>query len=397
MDAVQPTTSNAQGSEPCGTPVSSVAEWQYWVGLSSVRGIGPAKFRALLDYFGSAEAAYTADKGALTNAGLDRTACKSLLAARHQTSIEAKIAQIEDLGIQALTWDDPDYPTYLKEIPDPPPVLYLQGELQSRDQWAVAVVGTRRASSYGRHATRKLVSDLARSGVTIVSGLALGIDGVAHLAAIEAGGRTLAVLGSGLNRIYPPQHRRLAEQVAANGALLSDFFPDTPPEAWNFPRRNRIISGLSLGVLVVEAGARSGASITANFALDQGRDVFAVPGNIDSRTSLGTNRLIQQGAKLVLDARDILEELNMTMVAEQVATQLALPASHEEAVLLKLISSHPSHVDDLSRRAGMAVSQVTSTLTMMELKGMIRQVEGMSYVRVREPDLEYDSSPGLLD
>ena len=369
---------------------TTASERQFWVGLCSVRGIGPAKFRALLDYFGSAQAAWKADQRALTQAGLDRAARDSLLKTRHEVDLAAGIAQVEAAGIQILTWDDEIYPPYLKEIPDPPPVLYLRGDIQTRDQWAIAVVGTRRASAYGRHITGKLVADLVRSGVTIVSGLARGIDGFAHQAALRAGGRTIAVLGSGINRIYPPEHRRLADLVSADGALLSGFGPDTPPEAGNFPRRNRIISGLSLGVLVVEAGARSGASITAGYALDQGRDVFAIPGNVDSRTSLGTNRLIQQGAKLVLTAQDILEELNMTMVAEQVATQLALPASHEEAQLLQLLSSHPTHVDELSRRAGMAIAHVSSTLTMMELKGMIRQVEGMSYVRVREPGVEYE-------
>jgi DNA processing protein len=367
-----------------------VSDRQYWLGLNIVPGIGPAKFRALIDFFGSAQAAWQASEGALRQAGIDRRARENLLKMRRDIDLPAVVAEIRAAKIQLLTWQDESYPPYLKEIPDPPPVLYLRGDLQTRDQWAIAVVGTRRASAYGRHVTRQLVSDLARSGATIISGLARGIDGEAHQAALDAGGRTIAVLGSGIDQIYPPEHRKLASQVIAGGALLSEFHPGTPPDGGNFPRRNRIISGLSLGVLVVEAGERSGASITANYALDQGRDVFAVPGNIGARTSLGTNRLIQQGAKLVLNAQDILEELNMTMVAEQVATQLALPATHEEAQLMQLLSAHPSHVDELSRRAGMAVAQVTSTLTMMELKGMVRQVEGMNYVRVREPGAEYD-------
>ncbi len=365
------------------------SERQYWVGLNIVPGIGPAKFRALHDFFGSAEGAWWAPEGALRQVGLDQRALDNLLQARRQLDLPAEMARLEAAGIQLLTWEDDDYPTYLKEIPDPPPVLFVRGELQLQDQWAVAVVGTRRVSAYGRLATEQLTRDLARSGVTIVSGLARGIDSIAHQAALEAGGRTIAVLGSGLAYLYPAEHRALAGRITTCGALVTEFHPDTRPEAGNFPRRNRIISGLSLGVLVVEAGERSGALITARYALEQGRDVFAVPGNITSRASVGTNRLIQRGAKLVLTAEDILEELNVTMVAEQVATQLALPATHEEAHLLRFLSDQPVHVDELSREAGMGVAQVSSTLTLMELKGMVRQVEGMSYIRLREPGAEY--------
>ncbi len=371
--------------------MTAVTNRQYWVGFNIVRGIGPAKFRALLDYFGSAQAAWAADEGALRQAGLDRRATESLLRTRQTIDLPAALEQIESAGIKILTWNDQDYPHYLKEIADPPPVLYLRGDIQARDQWAVAVVGTRRCTSYGKHVAHQLVGDLARSGATIVSGMARGIDGVAHRAALEAGGRTLAVLGSGISQVYPPEHRTLAQQISSSGALLSDFAPNTPPEAGNFPRRNRIISGLSLGVLVVEAGRKSGALITADYALEQGRDVFAVPGGINARTSLGTNRLIQEGATMVLSAKDILEELNMTMVAEKVATQLALPATHEEAILLQLLSDQPCHVDELSRNSGLGVAQVTSALTMMELKGMARQMDRMSYVSAREPRTDYET------
>ncbi|MBN1314978.1 MAG: DNA-processing protein DprA [Anaerolineales bacterium] len=369
--------------------MSNSDELPYWVGLNLVRGIGPAKFRALLDYFGSAQNAWQAELSELSQVGLDRRTLDSFVQTRSNLNPQQDVEKTLLDNISIHTWDDDDYPRYLKEIPDPPPVLYVKGDLQTRDEWSVAVVGTRRATSYGKHVTRQLVQELVRNGATIVSGLARGIDSIAHQAALDAGGRTLAVLGSGIRKIYPPEHRRLAERVAESGAIISDFSPDTPPEAGNFPRRNRIISGLSLGVLVIEAGNKSGALITANYALDQGRDVFAVPGNISSRMSYGTNRLIQQGAKMVISASDILEELNMTMVAEQVATQLSLPASHEEAQLLKLLSDAPCHVDELSRHAAMPVSMVTSTLTMMELKGMVRQVESMSFVRIREPKEDY--------
>jgi DNA processing protein len=367
-----------------------VSELEYWIALNAVRGIGPAKFRALVDFFGSARAAWEADESSLRQTGLDSRAIESLQGTRRRLDPARELARTRAAGIQVLTWDDQDYPMYLKEIPDPPPVLYARGDLQARDQWAVAVVGTRRLTSYGRHVTRQLVADLVSNGVTIVSGLARGIDGVAHQAALETGGRTLAVLGSGIGRIYPPEHRNLAQRIAQQGAVLSDFPPDTSPEPGNFPRRNRIISGLSLGVLVIEAGAKSGAIITARFALEQGRDVFAVPGNINARASLGANRLIQQGAKLVLDAGDILEELNMTMVEQHVAVQMALPETQEEAHLLQMLSDQPCHIDELSRAAGLPVAQVTSALTMMELKGMVRQVEGMHYVRVRELGPQYD-------
>ena len=361
----------------------------YWVGLNLIRGIGPAKFRALLDFFGSAQAAWNADGQTLRAAGLDKRALSNLIETRSRTELATVVQKIESTGVSIITWEDSTYPLYLLEIADPPPVLYVRGDLQTRDQWAVAVVGTRRATPYGKLMTRELVTGLVQSGATIVSGLARGIDAIAHQSALEVGGRTIAVLGSGINRIYPPEHRRLATRVTAQGAMVSEFPPGTPPESGNFPRRNRIISGLSLGVLVVEAGRKSGAIITANYALDQGREVFAVPGNINSRNSLGTNRLIQQGAKLVLNANDILEELNMTMVDEKVATQLALPTTPEEARLLQLLAGQPCHVDELSRHSGLPVAKVTSTLTMMELKGLVQQVEGMSYVRAREPGVDY--------
>ena len=227
--------------------------------------------------------------------------------------------------------------------------------------------------------------------VTIVSGLARGIDAEAHKAAVELGGRTIAVLGSGLDNVYPPEHRSLARQIVdGNGAVVTEYALGVKPDARNFPPRNRVISGLSLGVVVVEAGERSGALITANFALEQDRDVFAVPGNIVSPASRGTNRLIQQGAKLVRNAADILEELNLTMVPEQTAVQMAMPDSEEEALLLSSLSHQPVHIDDLTREAGLESGLVSSTLTLMELKGMVQQVGGMNYVLARESDPSYE-------
>jgi DNA processing protein len=277
----------------------------------------------------------------------------------------------------------------LLQIPDPPPVLYVRGRLTNEDEWAVAVVGTRRASAYGKTVTQRLVTDLAVNHVTIVSGLARGIDGEAHQVALDAGGRTIAVLGCGLDLIYPPEHRNLAREIVENGALVSEYPLGTRPEASNFPPRNRIISGLSLGVLVVEAGFKSGALITADFAADQGRDVFAVPGNLYARTNVGTNRLIQDGAKLVMGAEDILEELNLMMVAQQVEVRAVVPETETEALLLQHLSLEPVHVDELALRVELPISDVTSNLALMELKGMVRQVGGMNYVLMHEARVEY--------
>jgi DNA processing protein len=269
--------------------------------------------------------------------------------------------------------------------------LYVQGELQESDQLAIAVVGTRRLTAYGRQVTQDLVSGLVRHNITIVSGLARGIDAVAHKTAVEMGGRTIAVLGSGLDAIYPAEHRQLAQHIAnGHGALLSEYGLGVQPEAKNFPPRNRIISGLSVGVLIVEAAERSGALITASFAAEQNRDLFAVPGNINSPASKGPNQLIQQGARLVMRVEDILEELNVHLVAEQTAVQMALPESAEEIALYAHLSSQPVHIDDLSRVSGLPTGMVSSTLTIMELKGMVQQVGGMNYILCREPDPVYE-------
>jgi DNA processing protein len=225
--------------------------------------------------------------------------------------------------------------------------------------------------------------------VTVVSGLARGIDAVAHQAALNAGGRTLAVLGSGVDRVYPPEHQKLAERIASHGALISDYAPGTPPEAGNFPPRNRIISGLSRAVVVVEAGLDSGALITASFAAEQGREVFAVPGNINAPQSQGANRLIRDGAHPLLSPQDVLETLNLTMAAEQREARVALPVDASEARLLQVLGQQPIHVDEIRSQTGMPIEKVTSTLALMELKGMVRQVGGMNYVAVREASEEY--------
>jgi DNA processing protein len=268
-------------------------------------------------------------------------------------------------------------------------VLYVRGQLITEDEWAVAIVGTRRASAYGRTVAARLSTDLAVNHVSVVSGLARGIDGEAHRAALKAGGRTIAVMGCGLDLVYPAEHRNLAQEIVENGALVSEYPLGTRPEAGNFPPRNRIISGLALGVLVVEAGLKSGALITADYAADQGRDVFAVPGNLFVRSSIGTNRLIQDGAKLVTGAEDILEELNLMMIAQQTEVRAVVPETEIEALILKHLGLEPVHVDELSLRSGLPIAKVTSNLALMELKGMVRQVGGMNYVTMRESSINY--------
>jgi DNA processing protein len=362
---------------------------QYWVGFSRVPGIGPVRLRALLDHFGDVCNAWGASTATLQALGFDRRTIESFVVQRSRLDLAAELDRVIQQGVTVLTWDSPDYPPLLMNIPDPPPVLYVRGELLPRDDWALAVVGTRRSTVYGREATRALVSGLAAGGVTIVSGLARGIDTHAHQIALEAGGRTVAVLGNGVDIIYPAQNHKLAYRIVENGALVSEYPLGTQPEGGNFPRRNRIISGLSLGVLVVEGSKHSGAMITADYAAEQGREIFAVPGSIMSPNSAGPNQLIQQGAKLVTTIGDVLEELNLTMVAEQAEAREIIPDNDTEAVLLRHLSSEPVHVDELGRAAGLPINEVASTLTVMELKGKVRQVGGMQYVIAREAGVSY--------
>jgi DNA processing protein len=362
---------------------------RYWVGFTKVAGIGAARLRALLDYFGDLESAWSATAHDLRQAGLDKRSLGNLLQARERLDLDGELERLERLGVRLYRWDDADYPPNLRQVYNPPPLLYVRGSLESKDEWAVAVVGTRRASVYGKEAARMLGQGLAQAGVTVVSGLARGIDTVAHRSCLETGGRTIAVLGCGLDIVYPPENGRLAAEIMEKGALVSEYALGTRPEARNFPPRNRIISGLALGTVVVEGDVRSGALITADFAVEQGRDVFAVPGSIFARGCRGTNDLIQQGAKMVRNVADVLEELNLTMVSEQAQVRAVIPENETEALLLQYLSAEPVHVDSLGRAVDLPIAQVSSTLALMELKGMVRQVGGMSYVLAREGRIEY--------
>jgi DNA processing protein len=354
---------------------------RYWIGFTLVKGIGAVRFQRLLDRFGNGESAWRAAPADLAGAGLSLKMIERLVAVREKVDLSLIWDQIQSKGIQVLTWLDEAYPQRLKEIEQPPPVLYLRGELSPEDTWAVAIVGTRRVTPYGRQVTEEIAFFLAANGITVVSGLARGVDAIAHHAALKAGGRTLAVLGSGVDKIYPPENRAMAEQIIARGAILSDYVPNTPPESSNFPPRNRIISGLSMAVVVVEAGETSGALITAEFAAEQGREVFAVPGNILAPQSKGTNKLIQRGALPLLNASDIMEALNLTRMGQHKAARKALPANDVEAKLLEAIGEEPLHVDEIRNQTGLPVEKVSATLVMMELKGMVRQVGNMHYVR----------------
>ncbi len=363
----------------------------YWVGFNMVKGIGAVRFKALVEAFGSAETAWNASPEALKDAGLSQKIVESFQRVRKGVSLEQIAERIRLLGIQVLTWDDEAYPRHLKEIDQPPPVLYMRGSLLPEDDWAVAIVGTRKVTAYGRQVAEEVATTLALSGVTIVSGLARGVDSLAHQAALNAGGRTLAVLGNGVDLVYPPENRKLAAQLIEHGALVSDYALGTQPDGQNFPPRNRIISGLSLAVIIIEAGVTSGALITASFAAEQGRDVFAVPGNINAPQSQGTNRLIRDGAQPLLSPQDVLEALNLTMVTQHQAVRVALPSDPVEARLYKLLSREPMHVDEIRAQADLPIEAVSATLAMMELKGMVRQVGGMNYIAVRESPANYDA------
>jgi len=361
----------------------------YWLGFNLVSGIGPVRLRALLDVFGDLSTAWRADSSQLRDAGLDRRSLDNLLAARAKLSLDRELEKVRRAGVQLVTWQDQSYPQHLLSIYAPPPLLYVRGTLTPDDAWAVAVVGTRRASVYGKEAARLLAGGLARNNITIVSGLARGIDAEAHRSALEAGGRTIAALGCGIDIVYPPEHRALSHEIVEHGALVSEYPLGTQPEGSNFPPRNRIISGLSMGVVVIQAGARSGALITADFAAEQGRDVFAVPGSIFDRSCIGCNRLIREGAIPALSVDDIVEELNLTMVEQQAEVRAVVPSTTMEARLLEQLSSEPVHVDQVCRNADLPIAQVSSTLALMELKGMVRQVGGMNYIVAREGRVEY--------
>lgn len=365
---------------------------KYWLALKLVENVGNIGFNTLVKTFGSPRAVFDAPIASLQK--IDRITEKTARGIKYfdnWATIENELDLADRLNVSIITSDSPLYPRLLLNIYDFPPILYVRGTLSDQDI-NVAVVGSRRASTYGRFTTERLCRELAMKGVTVVSGMARGIDSAAHAGAIAGKGRTIAVLGSGIDVIYPPENRKLFEKIAENGAVITEFPFSTQPLASNFPTRNRIISGLSLGVVVVEANEKSGSLITARVALEQGRDVFAVPGSIDSPGTKGTHRLIREGAKLVENTYDILEEIapqvNLNTVnAEPSAGNLiqdhaekseALQA--DEKAILKLVGKKPVHIDTLVADSGNTVHDVLSILTSLELGGYIEQLPGKKLI-----------------
>ena len=353
---------------------------RYLVGFTHVPGIGRVRLSLLQRHFGDLKGAWHASPKELHSAGLDERAAESLQATRARLSLDQELEKMERLNVKALCPADPLFPPRLREVYDCPMLIYFKGTLLPEDELAVGVVGPRRPSLYGRQAAEELTRELSRRPVTVVSGLAVGIDAVAHRTALDAGGRTLAVTGCGLDIVYPASHASLARRIEEQGALISEFPLGIGPRPEHFPQRNRIISGLSLGVLVVEAGEHSGALLTAKCALEQDREVFAVPGSIFSPLSVGTNSLIGQGAKLVRHCGDILDELNLAQKPRQLRMKEAAAPTDTEAMVLTHLSREATHIDTLCRASGLPTPTVTSTLAMLEIKGLARQVGGMNYI-----------------
>lgn len=355
----------------------------YWIGLKAVAGIGNVTFRRLLECFETPQAALAATPAELAAVkGVSPAVVKAVKGEAWQRFAEEECLRLTASSAKLIKFTSTDYPKSLFEIPDPPPFLYVRGELLFNGP-AIAIVGSRRATSYGILTTTRLAEGLARHGISVVSGMARGIDTAAHKGALQAGGRTIGVLGCGIDKVYPPENRMLFGEMAAKGCLISEFPLGTLPLAENFPRRNRIISGLSKGVLVVEAAENSGSLITAQYALEHGRDVFAVPGNISFATSRGGNRLIKQGAKLVDCLEDILEELGGRLAAPTAATGLPLKPNFDltarEAAIYEQLARSPLHIDALIAQTELTAGEVSSMLLHLELKGAIVSMPGKYY------------------
>ena len=357
--------------------------------LHLVPGIGPVTHGELVRVFGSPEGVLKASPADIRNVpGVGPKLVLQLSLAKESTGVQSQLELCRQNDIQIITRSDSNYPKPLAEIYDPPNLLFCRGELLDIDQVAIAIVGTRHASNYGRAIATRLATGLAMAGFTIVSGLARGIDAAAHRAALAAGGRTVAVLGGGLLKMYPPEHAQLAKEIAKSGAVLSESLPMQPPKSGSFPRRNRIVTGLCLGVIVVEAGERSGALISARMAMEQGREVFAVPGRVDSRMSRGCHRLISDGAKLVESIDDVLEELGPLANPARIdpETSIRHPAemklSDQETNVLRAIGTERTEFDAVVVATGLPPARVLATISVLEVRRLVRRVTGTSFVRV---------------
>lgn len=375
--------------EGCSLPSLDEKEYAPWLALARVKGLGCASFKRVADHFVDPRRAFSASERELAEVpGLDRAAIEGLLTFSEWDEVRKEIHQISESGVRILSFTDSNYPARLRMIPDPPPFLYCKGEIREGDEKAVAVVGARSASEYGMRVTRDLCQGLSLLGFTVVSGMARGIDGEAHETALGVGGRTVAVLGSGADVIYPPEHEGLYRKICEGGAILSELPMGTPPFSFNFPSRNRLISGLSLGVVVVEATEKSGSLITAGLALEQGREVFAVPGEAGASRSRGTHRLIRQGAKLVESVEDIVEEIAPQLLARAGIAKknppLILPSnmSLEAKKIFELVLGSPLQIDEVIQTSGFSPAKVSEILLELEIKGLLRQLPGKRFKAV---------------
>lgn len=358
---------------------------KYILAWSILNRIGAVRFKKIEAYFENIKSAWLANRGELILAGLPEKLVEEIILKRNEIDLDLELEKLAQEKIGFITWHDDQYPKLLKDIYDPPFLLYYKGRFcPEEDDFSLAVVGTRKVSSYGKQATINLTKELTQAGLVIVSGLALGVDGLAHEACLEMGGRTIAVIGSGLNsqNIYPSYNRYLIEKILAGGGLVLSEFPiGTQPLPHNFPQRNRIVSGLSKGVLVIEAPESSGALLTAKNALDQGREVMAVPGSIYNLNSTGTNKLIKLGAKLVSSAEDVLETLDLGSIKEYVKVKKDIPLTDSEKKIYNILSDEEMHVDEVVRKSGANASEVNGILTLLEIKGMARNLGNMRWVR----------------
>jgi len=357
---------------------------KYWVGISQFTKIGPNRFKKLYNYFPTMKDAWQAPLLELQKSGLEENISQEFIIERNKIDLNFELNKIQQEDINVLTIKDAKYPKNLQEIFNPPALLYIKGNLENlNNKFNLAVVGSRKFTAYGKQITPKIIKPLVQNGFTIVSGLALGIDALAHQETVANKGKTIAVLGSGLDKksIYPATNRYLAQSILDNnGTIISEFPIGMLPLKHNFPTRNRIISGLSLGTLVIEAAQSSGALITAKIALEQNREVFAIPGSLYNQQSKGANDLIKQGAKLVTNHQDILEELNLQEVKHYVNNQKVLPETDEEKNILSIIGSEPLHIDQIIKNSNLPINTVTGTLSLMEMKGMIKNIGGQNYV-----------------
>jgi DNA processing protein len=356
----------------------------YWLALSLIPGVGSILLKRLLDRFKTPEAVFQEPlEELLSIEGLSEKVAREIRKGPLEKEVDKELYLLKEVGGEIVTLRDDSYPKRLRDIYDPPALLYVRGELKREDELAISIVGSRKTSAYGRWVTEKMSQDLARRGVTIVSGMARGIDSLAHWGAITGGGRTIAVLGCGVDVIYPSENRNLFTKIIGQGAALSEFPMGSPPEGGHFPKRNRIISGLSLGVVVVQASEDSGSLITANYALEQGREVFAVPGNVGSEGSRGTHQLIKDGARLVESSEDILEEIWPQWRREKEVIQKVegpeRDLSQEERKLYELLGESSLHIDVLIRESQFDPGKVSSLLLNLELKGLVSQWPGKCF------------------